>query len=157
MRVDGELGGVRSWGVLRVLAQAGLLDNRKWLPSKKGTGFVQPLAPHEHWHMDVSYLNICGTFYYLCSVLDGCSRFIVHWEIREQMKEADVETILERAKEKYPQARPRIITDNGPQFIARAFKHFILITGMTPVRTSPFYPQSNGKLQRSHQSAKRER
>jgi putative transposase len=156
MMLDADLVAVSPSSVYRVLAQAGLLDNRKWLPSKKGTGFVQPLAPHEHWHVDVSYLNICGTFYYLCSVLDGCSRFIVHWEIREQMKESDVETILERAKEKYPQARPRIITDNGPQFIARDFKEFIRLSGMTHVRTSPFYPQSNGKLERWHQSAKRE-
>ena len=72
------------------------------------------------------------------------------------MKEADIETILERAKEKYPQARPRIISDNGPQFIARDFKEFIRISGMTHVRTSPYYPQSNGKLERWHQSIKRE-
>ena len=134
MMLDADVVAVSPSSVYRVLAQAGLLDNRKCLPSKKGTGFVQPLAPHEHWHVDVSYLNICGTFYYLCSVLDGCSRLIVHWEIREQMKESDVETILERAKEKYPQARPRVITDNGPQFIARDFKEFIRISGMTHVR-----------------------
>ena len=54
-------------------------------PSAKGTGFVQPRAPHEHWHTDIAYLNICGTFYYLCSVLDGCSRANLHWEIRESM------------------------------------------------------------------------
>lgn len=114
------------------------------------------MQPHEHWHIDVSYINICDTFHYLCGGLDGCSRVIVHWEIRAQMKEADIETILERAKEKYPQARPRIISDNGPQFIARDFKEFIRISGMTHVRTSPFYPQSNGKLERWHQSLKRE-
>jgi transposase InsO family protein len=60
------------------------------------------------------------------------------------MKEADIEVILERAKEKYPEAKPRIISDNGPQFIARDFKEFIRISGMTHVRTSPYYPQSNG-------------
>jgi putative transposase len=72
------------------------------------------------------------------------------------MKEADIERILERAKEKYPQARPRIISDNGPQFLARDFKEFIRISGMTHVRTSPFYPQSNGKIERWHKSLKRE-
>src|SRR5271165_951628 len=51
---------------------------------------------------DVSYLNLGGTFYYLCSVLDGYSRSIVHWDLRESMKEANVERILERAWEKYP-------------------------------------------------------
>jgi hypothetical protein len=88
-----------------------------------------------------------GTFYYLCSVLDGYSRAIVHWEIREAMREVDVETILQRARENHPQARPRIISDNGPQFIAREFKEFIRIAGMTHVRTSPYYPQSNGKIE----------
>ena len=58
------------------------------------------------------------------------------------MKESDIEVILERAKEKYPEAKPRIISDNGPQFIARDFKEFIRISGMTHVRTSPYYPQA---------------
>ncbi|MCG2743058.1 MAG: integrase core domain-containing protein [Desulfobacteraceae bacterium] len=124
--------------------------------SLKGTGFIQPLRPHEHWHVDISYLNIHGTFYYLGSFLDGCSRSIIHWEIRGQMTETDVEIILQRAKEKYPEAKPRIISDNGPQFIAKDFKEFIRISGMTHVRTSPYYPQSNGKLERFHKTIKTE-
>jgi putative transposase len=128
--------------------------NRK--PSKKGTGFVQPLDAHQHWHIDVSYLNISGTFYYLCSILDGYSRYIVNWDIRESMTEADIEIILQGATELYPEARPRIISDNGPQFIAKDFKEFIRISGMTHVRTSPFYPQSNGKIERWHKSLKGE-
>jgi len=60
----------------------------------------------------------------------------------------------ERAREKYPKAKPRIISDNGPQFIARDFKEFIRIAGMTHVRISPYYPQSNGKLERWHISLK---
>ena len=64
--------------------------------------------------------------------------------------------ILARAKEKYSEAKPRIISDNGPQFIARDFKEFICISGMTHVRTSPSYPQSNGKLERWHKSLKSE-
>ena len=101
-------------------------------------------------------LNLAGTFYYLCSVLDGYSRYLVHWEIRESMTEAEVEIILPRGREQFPQATPRIISDHGPQFIARHFKEFIRICGMTPVRTSPFYPQSNGKIERWHQSLKAE-
>ena len=72
------------------------------------------------------------------------------------MTEAHIEIILQRAKEKFPQAHPRVISDNGPQFIARDFKEFIRLSGMTHVRTSPFYPQSNGKVERFHQSLKRE-
>src|SRR5437870_5435010 len=101
-------------------------------------------------------INISGTFYYLCSILDGCSRYIVNWDLRESMTEADIEIILERAKELHPEARPRIISDNGPQFIAKDFKEFIRISGMTHVRTSPYCPQSNGKIERWHKSLKRE-
>jgi transposase InsO family protein len=83
--------------VYRVLQAAGCFDRWNRAESAKGTGFVQPLAAHEHWHVDISYVNVCGTFYYLTSVLDGCSRFIVHGELRESMKEADVEIVLQRA------------------------------------------------------------
>jgi putative transposase len=72
------------------------------------------------------------------------------------MTEAEVELILQRAKEKVPEGKPRVISDNGPQFIARDFKEFIRISGMTHVKTSPFYPQSNGKIERWHQSLKQE-
>lgn len=156
MLLDRDLVAVSPSSTWRVLAQAGLLQKWNRKKSLKGTGFVQPLKPLEHWHIDVSYLNICGTFYYLCSILDGCSRFIVHWEIREHMTEADVEIILQRAKERFPEARPRIISDNGPQFIAKDFKEFIRLSGMTHVRTSPYYPQSNGKLERYHKTIKDE-
>lgn len=156
MMLDRDVVAVSPASTWRVLSKAGLLAKWNQKKSLKGTGFVQPLKPHEHWHVDISYLNINGTFYYLCSLLDGCSRYIVHWEIREQMTEADVEIVLQRAKEKYPDARPRIISDNGPQFIAKDFKEFIRISGMTHVRTSPFYPQSNGKLERFHQTIKTE-
>jgi putative transposase len=63
---------------------------------------------------------------------------------------------LERAKEQYPGVKPRIISDSGPQFIAKNFKDFIRISGMTHVRTSPYYPQSNGKIERWHKSLKGE-
>ena len=154
MMIDADLVAVSPTSVYRALKAAGLLARWNGQPSKKGTGFVQPLKPHEHWHIDISYLNICGTFYYLCSILDGFSRYIVHWEIREAMTEGDVEIILQRARETFPDARPRIISDNGPQFIARDFKEFIAISGMTHVRTSPFYPHSNGKLERYHRTIK---
>jgi transposase InsO family protein len=124
------------------LSHAGRLGRWNQKPSLKGTGFEQPLKPHEHWHVDVSYINVSGTFYYLCSVLDGASRYLAHWEIRESMKECDVEIVLQRALEKFPSAKPRIISDNGPQFIAKDFKEFIRISGMTHVKTSPSYPQS---------------
>jgi transposase InsO family protein len=154
MMLDADVVACSPASVYRVLKSAGLLERHNPKSSAKGTGFVQPLKPHEHWHVDVSYLNIAGTFYYLCSVLDGCSRFIVHWEIRETMKEEEIEQIIQRARERYPDVTPRIISDNGPQFVAKDFKVFIRVCGMTHVRTSPYYPQSNGKIERFHRTIK---
>lgn len=156
MMLDDDVAATSPASVYRVLKAAGRLDRRSFSPSRKGTGFVQPLSAHEHWHVDVSYINVEGTFYYLTSLLDGYSRAIVHWELRESMTERDVETIVQRGLERHPGAKPRIISDNGPQFIARDFKEFIRAAGITHVRTSPYYPQSNGKLERWHGSLKRE-
>jgi transposase InsO family protein len=148
MMLDANVVACSPASVYRVLKAAGLLAGQTPKPTKKGTGFVQPVQPHEHWHVDVSHLNIAGTFYFLCSILDGCSRYLVHFEIRDKMEEIDVETIVQRAREKFPGEHPRIISDNGPQFIAKDFKEFIRSAGMTHVRTSPYYPQSNGKIER---------
>lgn len=148
MMLDQDIVAVSPSSVYRVMKGAGLLQSLWQKPSRKGAGFVQPLQPHEHWHIDFSFVNIGGTFYYLCSVLDGASRYIVHWEIRESMKEADAEMVLQKAREKYPNAKPRIISDNGPQFIAKDFKEFIRLWQASHVLTSPYYPQSNGKLER---------
>lgn len=156
MMLDANVVAVSPSSVYRVLHKAGLLSRWNRKLSKKGTGFHQPSEPHKHWHIDISYINIKGTFYYLCSILDGFSRFIVHWDIREAMTEIDVEIILQKASEMFPNAAPRIISDNGPQFISRDFKEYIRVSGMTHVRTSPYYPQSNGKIERWHQSLKRE-
>ena len=156
MMLDADVAACSPSSVYRVLKAAGLMASSSGVPSKKGTGFVQPLKPHDHWHIDFSYLNVAGTFFFLCSVLDGYSRSIVHWEIRDKMEESDIEIILQRAREFHPDAKPRIISDNGPQFIAKDFKEFIRITGMTHVKTSPYYPQSNGKIERWHKTLKGE-
>jgi transposase InsO family protein len=156
MMLDDDIAAASPSSVYRVLRDAGRLQAAPPKQPLKGTGFVQPLGPHEHWHTDVSHVNIAGTYYFLISVLDGFSRLIVHWEIREHMTECDVAIVLERARQQFPEARPRIISDNGPQFLACDFKEFIRIAGMTHVRTSPYYPQSNGKKERWFGTLKQE-
>ena len=154
MMLDADVVACSPSSVYRILKNRGLLAGSTPNITKKGTGYVQPLKPHQEWHVDFSHLNIAGTFYFLCSILDGFSRSIVHWEIREKMAESDLEIIIQRAREKFPDAKPRIISDNGPQFIAKDFKEFIRIAGMTHVKTSPYYPQSNGKIERWHKTLK---
>jgi putative transposase len=156
MMLDDDVVAVSPPTVYRVLKGAGQIGHAPPPNPRKGKGFHQPSRPHRHWHIDFSYLNICGTFYYLCSILDGYSRFIVHWEIRERMTEAEAEIIVQRAREKFPGETPRIISDNGPQFIAKDFKEFLRQAGMTHARISPGYPQSNGKKERWYETLKSE-
>jgi putative transposase len=156
MMLDRDIVAASPSSVFRVLRAAGCLQKWNRVPSGKGKGFAQPARAHQHWHVDVAYLNLGGTFYYLCSILDGFSRAIVHWEIRPSMTEQDVEIIVQRARELHPNTRTRVISDNGPQFIAREFKNFIRISGLEHVRTSPYYPQSNGKIERWHRTLKQD-
>jgi putative transposase len=156
MMLDENVVAVSPATTYRVLKDADLLNRWNKKASSKGQGFSQPGKAHEHWHIDISYINICGTFYYFIGILDAYSRFIVHWDIRESMREHDVEIVLQRARELSPEARPRIISDNGPQFISKDFKSFIRLAEMSHVCTSPYYPQSNGKLERWHRTLKEE-
>ena len=72
------------------------------------------------------------------------------------MQEYDVELVLQQALEKYPDAKPRIISDNGTQFVSRDFKQFLSFANLTHVRTSVAYPQSNGKIERFNKTIKNE-
>ena len=94
MMLDADVVAVSPSSVWRVLQRAGLFSRWKRQPSRKGTGFEQPPHAHQHWHIDVSYINVSGTFYYLCSVLDGYSRSIVHWDLRKSMTEAERVLVL---------------------------------------------------------------
>ena len=143
--------------VYRILKRNGLLN--QWNTAKrkgKGKGFNQPDAPHRHWHTDIKYLNYCGTFFFLISVLDGYSRYVLHHEVRAHMGQYDVQLIIQKSKEKYPDAKPRLITDNGSQFISKEFKSFINNLEMTHVKTSIAYPQSNGKIERFNRTISEE-
>jgi len=155
--LDEDVVAVSPSTVYRVLKRHNLLS--KWnKPEKKSKkeGFDQPQKPHEHWHMDISYIKIQSVFFFLISVLDGYSRSIIHFDLRANMTEYDVELVLEEALEKYPGMKPRLISDNGSQFISRDFKEFISLKELCHVRTSIRYPQSNGKIESFHKTIKKE-
>ena len=155
MMIDEDVAYVSHNTVHRVLSSEGLLNPSNTKPSLKGSGFNQPKKPNEHWHIDISYINAGGTFYYLCSILDGFSRFIVHHEISESMTQERVQLIVQRAKEKLQAEGCRVISDNGPQFKSKQFRSFIKAAGMDQVFTIPYYPQSNGKIERWHKEHKK--
>lgn len=155
LMLDADVAAVSPSTTYRVLKSAGLIEawnNR----SGKGMGFEQPTAAHEHWHIDFSYLRIKDMFYFLVTVMDGYSRAILSWDLKPQMTQEDAQIAIQRAREKHPGVTPRIISDNGPQFVSKDFKSFINICEMTHVTTAPYYPQSNGKIERYHRSLKTE-
>lgn len=153
MMVDDNIVAVSPATTYRVLKAAGLLNRwNKVKRSSKASGFDQPTAPHQHWHTDIKYVSYHGTFLFLISVIDGYSRYIVHHELRRSMQQFDVQLTLQRALEKYPGTKPRIISDNGPQFISKDFAEYLKLLGLQHIRTSVAYPQSNGKIERYHRT-----
>jgi transposase InsO family protein len=158
MMLDADIVAVSASSVYRVLKNIGAFERFKSTlgSSKKGSGFNQPDGPHRHWHTDISYVKIREVFYYLVTVLDGYSRSIVAWDIRESMTTGDVQIVIEKASEAQPDAHPRLISDNGGQFVSKEFKEYISQKNYTHVTTAPAYPQSNGKQERFYRTAKHE-
>lgn len=143
--------------VYRVLKKAGMLNTwNKIKSTPKGSGYQQPTKPHQEWHTDIKYVNFRGTFLFLISVIDGYSRYIVHHELRTNMQEFDVQLTLQKARENHKEEKPRIISDNGSQFISKDFAQFIRSNELTHIRTSVRYPQSNGKIERFHRTIQQE-
>ncbi len=153
MMIDENVAAASPSAVYRLLKLYGLLN--KWnltKKSSKGRGFEQPSGPHMHWHVDIKYVNYKGTFLFLISVIDGYSRYIVHHELRQNMQEFDVELTIQKALEKFPGNNPRIISDNGSQFISKDFAMYLKFAGLQHIKTSIAYPQSNGKIERYHRT-----
>jgi putative transposase len=156
MMLDANIVAVSPSSVYRVLKQHGLLLVAWRHEKTKGSGFHQPVRPHQHWHLDISYINFKGTFVFLAVLIDGYSRFIIHYEIKLSFEALDIEILMERAIEKYPDQEPVLISDNGPQLIAREFDLYLQEVGITHRRTRFYYPQSNGKVERFFQTCKNE-
>ncbi|AFN74244.1 integrase catalytic subunit [Melioribacter roseus P3M-2] len=157
MMLDENIVAVSPSTTYRVLKSAGLLNRwNKVKRSSKGNGFNQPTMPHQHWHIDIKYVNFKGTFLFLIDIIDGYSRFIVNHELRMNMQEYDVQITLQKALEKFPGVKPRIISDNGSQFISKDFSEYLRLAGLTHIKTSIGYPQSNGKIEKFHSTINRE-
>ena len=154
--LDNDIAACSESTVYRVLKEAGHIRESMVHPTKKGAGFQQPQGVHMHWHTDISYLWEFGYRAYLVAVIDGFSRAVLHHQVMRSMTTGDVELVLQVAHEKYPHARPRVITDNGSQFISNQFKGFLADCGFTHAKTSVSYPQSIGKMERQFRTTKEE-
>ncbi len=156
MMMDADVAVASPSTVYSVLRRAGVMRPRHARRGCKGTGFHQPDAPHRHWHTDITHVKVNGVPANLCSILDGYSRFILAHRLSEDGKALDVELVFQMAVERFPEARGRMISDNGKQFVCREYRELLAQHGFIYSNTSPYYPQSNGKLEKFHGSLKNE-
>ena len=108
----------------------------------------KPKHVHHHWHTDIAYVILRGIHYYLIFMLDGFSRFLLHWELMTDMSAMSVEIFTQKTIDKYPEARPMVIHDNGSQFISHEFKRILFENNCTDVPTRMKHPETNGKAER---------
>ena len=155
--VDQNVAFVSCSSVYNVIKRYNL--DKKWAEAQemKKKGFDQPAAIHEQWHIDFSYIKIAGTFYYFLGILDGFSRRLLNWRLCQNMEGINAEILVAETKELYPDAKnPRIISDNGSQFISKNFEELMVLLDVEHTLTSANHPQSNGKLERFNRSLKSE-
>jgi len=154
---DENVAQVRPSSVYNIMRRAGLFARRpSSSPKQAGRGFEQPSHPNEQWHTDFSHVRVRGTFHYFASILDGYSRRILAWDLFPTMEGLNAEVLVVRAKELHPDARARIIHDNGKQFTSREFLRLIAGLELLETSTSPYHPQSNGKVECMHRTLKAE-
>jgi transposase InsO family protein len=108
----------------------------------------KPLYVHHHWHTDIAYVSVSRIHYYLIFMLDGYSRFLLHWELMTDMSKTSVEIFTQKTIDKYPGVEPMVIHDNGSQFISHDFKRILFENNCADVPTRLKHPETNGKAER---------
>lgn len=148
--------------VYRLLKAHGLVTSPAFVVIKAADEFREKTArPNEMWQTDFTYLKIVGWgWMYLSTVLDDYSRYIVAWRLCSTMAAGDVTATLDLALEASgcdeapPWLRPRLLSDNGPSYVAGELADWLQARRMDHVRGAPFHPQTQGKIERWHQTLK---
>lgn len=130
----------------------------RWKRPEPGQGRRVPEAsyPDEVWHVDLMYLWVKGRWYFLVTVLDSYSRYIVHWELALSMRAQEIAEIIAAALEKVPGKKPRIVRDNGSQFVAKEWREVIRHFELEEIPIRVRHPESNGRIERYHRSVREE-
>lgn len=156
--VDENVACLSETAVYNILSEHKMLSG--WQPTPGAPAEKEyrhkPKYPHHHWHTDIAYIKINGIFYFLIMMLDGYSRFVLDWELMPDMLGSSVEIFVQRVKDKYPYAKPRLINDNGSQFISLDFKRLLEKLEIQQVFTRRNHPQTNGKIERLNGTVKNE-
>ena len=120
-------------------------------------------GPHQMWATDASYFRVVGWgYYYLVTVMDDYSRFILAHRLQQDMTADSFIEVVQDAvdttsMDQVPVTdRTRLLSDNGPGYVSRAFRDYLGMVGIKHILATPFHPQTNGKLERYHQTIKRD-
>ena len=148
--------------VYRLLKAHDLMASPAYIVIKAAEAFKdKTTAPNQLWQTDFTYLKITGWgWYYLSTVLDDFSRFIVAWKLCATMKAQDVTATLDLAlaasglDKMSVLHRPRLLSDNGASYVAEDLAKWLDRQNMEHVRGSPYHPQTQGKIERWHQTLK---
>jgi transposase InsO family protein len=159
---DTEKHFVSEASVYRVLKAHDLITSPAFILLKAADEFAEKTtAPNQLWQTDFTYLKVIGWgWLYLSTILDDYSRYIVAWKLCTTMKASDVTDTLELALEASGCAsatvrhRPRLLSDNGSSYISLDLAAWLEHQGMDHVRGAPNHPQTQGKIERWHQTLK---
>jgi putative transposase len=152
MMVDEDVAYLSPSSVYRILDDADLLY--RWKRSRSGGARpAEPTGPNQRWHTDLMYLRVNDSWYFLVTVLDAYSRYVVHWDLLTSMTAAAVRVVIEDALRKTG-ATPEVVTDNGSQFRAKDFKALVRDFELEHIRIRTYHPESNGRLERFHRSTR---
>lgn len=145
--------------VYRILKTAGLITTPAHILLSASNEFRDKTAfVHQMWQTDFTYFKVLGWgWYYLSTILDDYSRFIVHWELCKTMKSEDVQRTVQEAMAKANLAtyqRPKLLSDNCACYIASELKGYLKGVGVKQVHGKLNHPQTQGKIERYHRSMK---
>jgi len=149
--------------VYRILRREGLVKRQETQLSAANEYHTKTTRPHQMWATDASYFRVVGWgYYYLVTVMDDYSRFILSWKLQKDMSANSLIEVIQEAvdatgmTEVPVEDRTRLLSDNGAGYVSRAFRGYLNLVGIRHILAAPFHPQTNGKLERYHQSIKRE-
>lgn len=149
--------------VYRILRREGLVKSPEMKLAAANEYHTKTTGPHQLWATDASYFRVAGWgFYYLVTVMDDFSRYILAWKLQRDMTSDSFIEVVPDAVDLTGMTdvplddRTRLLSDNGPGYVSRAFRDYLHLIGIRHILASPFHPQTNGKLERYHQSIKRD-
>lgn len=154
--VDEDVAYLSPSAVYRILDRYDLLYRWKRSSPSANRRPQEASHPDETWHTDLLYLWVAGRWYFLVSVLDSYSRYIVAWELTLSLAAAEVVNVVHGALEARVGVRPRVVRDNGSQFVAKEWRQLVAEFELVDIATKVRHPESNGRIERYHRSVREE-